>query len=114
MLLLLCQRATKRKCARHQTTPRVPAIGVHGSVVCLSRPGTRFVTVVDVKIEKGRRITLKIDLKVAGGQQLEKSTLEFVQGAGKMLPSLEALLEGLEAGAKRDGVLKAKDAFGNP
>jgi FKBP-type peptidyl-prolyl cis-trans isomerase 2 len=83
-------------------------------VVCLSRPGTRFVNVVGVKIEKGRRITLKIDLKVAGGQQLEKSTLEFVQGAGKMLPSLEALLEGLEAGAKRDGVLKAKDAFGNP
>src|SRR3954466_4506758 len=30
-----------------------------------------------------------------------------------MLPGLEALLEGLEPGAKRDGVLKAKDAFGN-
>lgn len=31
-----------------------------------------------------------------------------------MLPGLEALLEGLENGAKREGVLKAKDAFGNP
>ena len=67
-----------------------------------------------MKIEKGRRVKLKVDLSVAGGQQLEKSTVEYVQGAGSMLPGLEALLEGLEAGAKRDGVLKAKDAFGNP
>jgi FKBP-type peptidyl-prolyl cis-trans isomerase 2 len=67
-----------------------------------------------VKIEKGRRVKLKVDLSVAGGQQLEKSTVEFVQGAGTMLPGLEALLEGLEKGAKREGVLKAKDAFGNP
>jgi FKBP-type peptidyl-prolyl cis-trans isomerase 2 len=67
-----------------------------------------------VKIEKGRRVTLKVDLSVAGGQQLEKSTIEFIQGSGTLLPALEAVLNGLEKGAKRDGVLKAKDAFGNP
>ena len=67
-----------------------------------------------MKIEKGKRVTLKVDLAVAGGQQLEKSTVEYIQGGGSMLPGLEKLLEGLEAGAKRDGVLKAKDAFGNP
>ncbi|MEO8554250.1 MAG: hypothetical protein ABI678_29945 [Kofleriaceae bacterium] len=67
-----------------------------------------------MKIEKGRRVTLKVDLSVAGGQQLEKSTVEYIQGAGTMLLGLENLLEGLEKGAKRDGVLKAKDAFGNP
>ena len=66
-----------------------------------------------MKIEKGRRVTLKVDLSVAGGQQLEKSQVEYIQGAGTMLPGLEAVLEGLEKGAKRDGVLKAKDAFGN-
>ncbi len=66
-----------------------------------------------VKIEKGRRVKLKVDLAVSGGQQLEKSTVEYIQGAGTMLPGLEALLEGLEEGAKRDGVLKAADAFGN-
>jgi len=66
-----------------------------------------------VKIEKGRKVQLKVDLSVAGGQQLEKSTVEYVQGAGTMLPGLENVLEGLEKGAKRDGVLKAKDAFGN-
>jgi FKBP-type peptidyl-prolyl cis-trans isomerase 2 len=67
-----------------------------------------------VKIEKGRRVTLKVDLSVAGGQQLEKSTVEFVVGSGKFLPALEQILEGLEKGAKKEGVLKAKDAFGNP
>lgn len=67
-----------------------------------------------MKIEKGRRVTLKVDLSVAGGQQLEKSTVEYIQGAGTMLSGIEDLLAGLEKGAKRDGVLKAKDAFGNP
>jgi FKBP-type peptidyl-prolyl cis-trans isomerase SlyD len=67
-----------------------------------------------VKIEKGRRVTLKVDLSVAGGQQLEKSTVEFVVGSGKFLPALEDILQGLEKGAKKEGILKAKDAFGNP
>ena len=67
-----------------------------------------------MKIEKGRRVKLKVDLSVAGGQQLEKSTVEYIQGGGSMLPGLETLLEGLEKGAKREGVLKAQDAFGNP
>lgn len=67
-----------------------------------------------MKIEKGRRIKLKVDLAVVGGQQLEKSTVEYIQGAGTMLPGLEAVLDGLETGAKREGVLKATDAFGNP
>jgi len=67
-----------------------------------------------VKIEKGRRVRLKVDLSVAGGDSLEKSTVEYIQGAGTMLPGLEKVLEGLETGAKRDGVIKAKDAFGNP
>ena len=51
---------------------------------------------------------------MAGGQTLEKKTLEFVQGSGPMLPALERILEGLQAGDKREGVLKAKDAFGSP
>lgn len=67
-----------------------------------------------MKIEKGRRVTLKVDLSVAGGQQLEKNQVEYIQGSGTMLSGLEKVLEGLEKGAKREGVLKAKDAFGNP
>lgn len=66
-----------------------------------------------VKIEKGRRVRLKVEL-TAGSDVIEKSTVEFVHGGGSMLPGLEALLVGLEAGAKKEGVLAAKDAFGNP
>jgi FKBP-type peptidyl-prolyl cis-trans isomerase SlyD len=66
-----------------------------------------------VKIEKGRRITMNVDLSVSGtGQQLEKSTVEYIHGGGMMLPGLEKVLEGLEKGAKRDGVLKPAEAFG--
>jgi len=67
-----------------------------------------------VKIAKGMKVTLKVDLSVAGGQQLEKNQVEFVYGSGAMLSGLEAVLLGLEKGAKREGTLKAKDAFGNP
>ncbi len=57
-------------------------------------------------------MTVKVDLSVVDGASLEKSTVEYIQGGGSMLPGLEALLTGLEKGAKREGVLKAKDAFG--
>ena len=67
-----------------------------------------------MKIEHGRRVTLKVELSVVGGATLEKSTVEYIHGGGSMLPGLETVLAGLEKGAKREGVIKAKDAFGNP
>jgi FKBP-type peptidyl-prolyl cis-trans isomerase SlyD len=67
-----------------------------------------------VKIEKGRRVTVKVDLAVVGGASLEKSTVEYIHGAGTMLAGLESVLAGLEKSAKREGVIKAKEAFGNP
>jgi FKBP-type peptidyl-prolyl cis-trans isomerase 2 len=67
-----------------------------------------------VKIEHGRRVTLKVELSVVGGATLEKSTVEYIHGAGTMLPGLEAVLTGLEKGARREGVIKAQDAFGDP
>ena len=67
-----------------------------------------------MKIEKGRRVTVKVDLAVVGGASLEKSTVEYIHGGGTMLVGLENALAGLEKGAKREGVIKAKDAFGNP
>lgn len=57
---------------------------------------------------------MKVHLAVAGGDTLEKSVVEYIQGAGTMLAGLEQVLEGLEKGAKREGTLKAKEAFGNP
>ena len=66
-----------------------------------------------MKIEKGRRVTVKVDLSVVGGASLEKNTVEYIQGSGMMLSGIEKVLEGLEKGAKKEGVLKAADAFGN-
>ena len=67
-----------------------------------------------MKIAKGLRVKLKVELAVVGGDPLEKSSVDYIQGAGTMLPGLEAVLDGLERGAKKDGVIVAKDAFGNP
>jgi FKBP-type peptidyl-prolyl cis-trans isomerase 2 len=67
-----------------------------------------------VKISAGVRVRLKIHLSVVGGDTLEKSVVEFIQGGGAMLPGVEKLLVGLEKGAKQTGTLKAKDAFGDP
>jgi FKBP-type peptidyl-prolyl cis-trans isomerase 2 len=66
-----------------------------------------------VKIEPGRRVRIRVHLAVVGGETLEKSVVEYFHGSGTMLPGLEAALLGLEKGAKKDGVIKAKDAFGN-
>ncbi|MEZ4366241.1 MAG: hypothetical protein R2939_08115 [Kofleriaceae bacterium] len=67
-----------------------------------------------MKIDKGARVRVKVHLAVVGGDTLEKSAVEYIHGGGTMLPGIEAVLAGLEKGAKRDGVLAAKDAFGNP
>ena len=66
-----------------------------------------------VKIESGKRVRLKARLSVDGGQLLEDNVVEYVHGAGTMLAGLEKVLEGLEAGAKREGKIAPKEAFGN-
>ena len=65
-----------------------------------------------MKIEKGKRVRIQVILKVVDGDVIEKSGLEYVQGGGTMISGLEKVLEGLEAGAEKKGVLSAKDAFG--
>jgi FKBP-type peptidyl-prolyl cis-trans isomerase 2 len=67
-----------------------------------------------MQIADGKRVRLRAHLEVVGGQKLEDSVVEYIQGSGKMLPGLEDLLTGLEQGAKKAGVLPAKQAFGNP
>ena len=67
-----------------------------------------------VKIEKGRRVRIRVHLAIKDGDTIEKCVVEYVHGGGTMLPGLESVLTGKEQGAKLDGVLPAKDAFGNP
>ncbi|GAB4542301.1 MAG: hypothetical protein Tsb0020_54780 [Haliangiales bacterium] len=65
-----------------------------------------------MKITAGCRVRLKVRL-TAGGDEIEKSVVEYIQGAGTMVPGLEKVLEGLEPGATKTGTIKAANAFGD-
>jgi peptidylprolyl isomerase len=67
-----------------------------------------------VQIENGKRVRLRVHLEAVGGPTIEDSVVEYIPGTGKMLPGLEDALLGLEQGAKKAGVLPARQAFGNP
>ena len=53
-------------------------------------------------------------LEAPGGETIEDSVVEYIHGSGKMLPGLESALTGLEKGARKAGLLRAREAFGNP
>jgi FKBP-type peptidyl-prolyl cis-trans isomerase SlyD len=57
---------------------------------------------------------MRVTLATAEGAPIEESVVEYIQGAGKMLPGLERALAGLTSGECKEGVLPAKDAFGDP
>ncbi len=65
-----------------------------------------------VKIEKNRRVRIKVKLQVEDGDVLEESAVEYFHGAGNMLEGLEEELEGLTVGDKKNGIIPAKKAFG--
>jgi FKBP-type peptidyl-prolyl cis-trans isomerase 2 len=67
-----------------------------------------------VKIEKDKRVKLKVRLQVKDGPVIEESQVAYFHGSGTMLPGLEDELDGLEAGAKKSGVIPAAKAFGSP
>jgi FKBP-type peptidyl-prolyl cis-trans isomerase 2 len=66
-----------------------------------------------VKIEKGKRVRLRVKLTTGEGKTIEESEVQYIQGAGTMLPGLEEELEGLEAGASKTGTIPAERAFGS-
>lgn len=70
------------------------------------------VPLMPVKIEKNRRVRIKVKLQVEDGQVLEESAVEYHHGAGKMLEGLEDELEGMVVGDKKSGVIPAAKAFG--
>jgi len=73
-------------------------------------------TFVNMKIGTGLSVRIEYELKVKGGAVIESSTrsgpLQYLQGAGKMLPGLERRLEGLAPGEQRSGEIPAAEAFG--
>lgn len=64
-----------------------------------------------MKIEDGKRVRIKIKLKVVDGEVIEESAAEYFQGAGTIIPGLEKALEGLEAGAEKSGTIPHTEAF---
>ncbi len=64
-----------------------------------------------MKIAEGARVRIKVKLSIVDGDVLEQSVAEYFHGSGKMMPGLEAVLEGLEKGAEKSGVIPAKQAF---
>ena len=67
-----------------------------------------------VQIADGKRVRLRAHLEVVGGETIEDSVVEYIQGSGKNAARPGIPLTGLESGAKKAGVLQAKEAFGNP
>ena len=69
-----------------------------------------------MQITKGMAVRLHVLLTTADGQVIESSDksgpVDYVHGQGQMLAGLEKAVEGLEAGAAREGVIAARDAFG--
>ena len=69
-------------------------------------------------ITKNKMVSLTYDLRIDGkeGELIEQATtekpLQFVYGAGVMLPKFEALIEGLEQGKSFEISLSSKDAYG--
>jgi FKBP-type peptidyl-prolyl cis-trans isomerase 2 len=65
-----------------------------------------------MKIEEGKRVRVQVMLKVVDGDVIEKSGVEYIHGGNTMLPGVERVLEGLQAGDHRKGVLSSEEAFG--
>lgn len=72
-----------------------------------------------MKVEQGKLVTIEYELAVDGGDGfvIESSQrsgpLEYEHGAGKMLAGLEARIEGCVKGDQREGVIPAREAYGN-
>src|SRR5262245_13221254 len=68
-----------------------------------------------LKISKGSIVRLDYELKVKGGDVVESSAksgpIRYVHGEGKMLPALEARVEGMGVAEEKSGVIPAGEAF---
>ena len=68
-----------------------------------------------LKITKGSIVRLEYELKVKGGDVIETSAktgpMRYVHGEGKMLPALEARLEGMGVADEKTGTIPGSEAF---
>lgn len=64
-----------------------------------------------MKIATGHKVRIEFELKVKGGDKIEHSTVEYIQGEGKILPAIEKRLEGLGIGQEKTGDIPASEAI---
>lgn len=66
-----------------------------------------------MKVAEGLMVRCEYDLRVAGGEVIESSSrtgpIVYKHGGGKLLPALEAKLDGMGVGDERSGVLTAAE-----
>lgn len=69
-----------------------------------------------MKVEQNKVVSLNYTLKNSEGLLIDTSEgrepLVYLHGVGGLIPGLESELEGLEANAKVDVVIKPEDAYG--
>ena len=69
-----------------------------------------------MRVKQGRVILLDYMVRVGSGQVVETSSgrapIEYLHGAGQILPALERALEGLSEGEQAAFSISAEDAYG--
>jgi FKBP-type peptidyl-prolyl cis-trans isomerase SlyD len=69
-----------------------------------------------VRIQTGRIVSIEYSVTLADGEIVEATEtgtpVQYLHGAGMLLPSLEQNLEDLEEGEAREFVIEAVDAYG--
>ena len=66
-------------------------------------------------VDKGKKVKFDYTLKVGSTvveTSLGRAPVEYVQGEGKIIPGLEAQLQGLKAGEQKKFTLLPKDGYG--
>lgn len=69
-----------------------------------------------MRVASGRIVSMEYSVALASGEVIESTEagapVQYLHGAGMLLPSLEAALENVEEGARRRFVLAPRDAYG--
>lgn len=69
-----------------------------------------------MRIEAGRIVSIEYEVRLQDGQTIEATDsgapVQYLHGAGMLLPALESVLETMQEGAHKRFVIKARDAYG--
>lgn len=69
-----------------------------------------------MRISSGRIVSIEYEVKLADGEVIEATEanhpVQYLHGAGMLLPSLERALENMEEGAEKAFIIDAAEAYG--